>query len=344
MNQPSNPRPHVGAKHSIRPAHLIMEILGSLILLVIANFFTLWYLDRYSTNFGYWVTHQKWNILARMDAPVDWLILGDSSCNQGVSPAIIEQQLGESAVNLCTIGNLTVLSDLWILEEYIQRFGAPKGVLIVHVYDVWERDLNPVLLGFIPRPWGFWEDHTLGDSLLEDPDVRREVFLEHYVPLISQDTRLTNILRSAVFECSNPFEPRGQMEANGFLPAEPAKPELVAQDSQQHLELLQGATPTISSINLNALQAIIAIAETYQFPVYLVNGPLYEGLYADLTLQAYLAQLQEQLETIADQAGGIHLVREVKTFPASELQLVDHLTLPGAEAYTHWLIQNVLIR
>lgn len=321
-----------------------LELLGSLLMLVFFNFFALWYLERFSTNYGYWTLHQKWNLLRRLEAPVDWLILGDSSCNQGVSPALFHEQLGVSALNLCTIGNVTALSDLWMLEEYIQRFGVPKGVVIVHVYDIWQRDLDPVLLGQIPRPWGFWEKHTLGDQLLQDSRARQALFLERYVPLVSQRNTLTRILYAVFFGKLTPFKEQWHLEPDGFLIADQAKPEIAEQDGRDHLDFVRENKASVSLVNQVALRNLADIADRYQLPLYLVNSPLIEGLATEKEFQAYLAQLQAQLVEVIEPSEYTHLIPDLKTFPASQLQTADHLILPGAQEYTEWLIQLIASR
>lgn len=321
---------------------LALEVLGSLVVLVLINSFALWYLGNYSTNFGYWTIHQKWNLLGKIEEPVDWLVLGDSSCNQGVSPAIIAEQTGESALNLCAIGNVTALHDVWMLEEYLQRFGPPKGVVVVHVYDVWPRDLDPLIFGQIPRPWQFWREHTLGTELLDNPDIRSKLFQERYVPLLSQRLTLTKMLRSTFFFKLLPFKPQWLLDENGFLMDEQARPETAIQDGLDHMQFTAENEPSVSSLNQQALERLVEIAEDNRLPVYLVNSPLYEGLNADAGFQAYLAALQVQIEALVGQSAYVHLVPEVKTFPASQLQTADHLTLSGAHTYTEWLIRRVL--
>ncbi len=321
-----------------------LEVLGSLVVLVLLNSFALWYLGNYSPNYGYWTLHQKWAVLGKMDEPVDWLILGNSSCNQGVSPALIQEQLGETAINLCTIGSVTALNDVWMLEEYIQRFGPPKGVVIGHVYDVWPRDLEPLILGQIPRPWNFWKEHTLGSDLLGNPEIRSQLFQERYVPLLSQRLTLTSLLRSFMFGKLIPFKPGWRMDEFGFLSGEQAQPEIAIQDGQDHMQFVRENEPSVSSINQQALERLVEIADAYQLPIYLVNSPLYEGLSADDGFQAYLAELHGQINSIVGESQFVHLIPEIKTFPATQLQTADHLTLPGAQVYTEWLIQNILTR
>jgi len=322
----------------------ILEVLGSLLALVLLNFFTLWYLGNYSPNYGYWTLHQKWALLGKMDAPVDWLILGDSSCNQGVSPALIQEKLGETAINLCTIGSVTALNDVWMLEEYIQRFGPPKGVVIGHVYDVWSRDLDPLILGQIPRPWNFWKEHTLGSDLLGNPEIRSQVFQERYVPFVSQRLTLTSLLRSLIFGKLVPFKPRWLIDEYGFLSGEQAQPENAIQDGQDHMQFVRENEPVLSSINQQALERLVEIADAYQLPIYLMNSPLYDGLSADDEFQAYLGELTHQIDSVVGESQSVHLIPEIKTFPAAQMQTADHLTLPGAQVYTEWLIQNVLTR
>jgi hypothetical protein len=320
------------------------ELLGSLVMLVVLNFFALWYLGNYSTNYGYWTLHQKWSILGKMESPVEWLILGDSSCNQGVSPAVITERLGGAAVNLCTIGNVTLLNDLWMLEEYIQRFGPPKAVVVIHVYDIYPRELSPVILGQIPRPWGFWRQHTLGRELLDDPQIRSELFQEHFIPLLSQRLSLDNILRALIFEKLVPFREQWHMEEDGFLMDEQARPETATQDGKDHMQFVRESEPVVSEVNQASLRALRDIADAHQIPIYIVNSPLYEDLYADEQFRVYLEQIHAQIEAAIGQSEYMHLLTEVKTFPASQLQTADHLVVSGALAYTDWLVQNVLSR
>jgi hypothetical protein len=110
------------------------------------------------------------------------------------------------------------------------------------------------------------------------------------------------------------------------------------------MQFVRENEPAVSSINQQALERLVEIAETYQMPIYLVNSPLYEGLYADDGFQSYLAELHRQINAIIGESQYVHMIPEIKTFPATQLQTADHLTLPGAQVYTEWLIRNVLAR
>jgi len=318
-----------------------IDLLGSLVLLVCLNFFTIWYLGNFTTNFGYWTIYQKWDLLANMDESVDWLILGDSSCNQGVMPSVFYNDLGERAVNLCTIGNLGVVNELWMLEEYIDRFGPPGNVVIVHVYDVWHRDIDPVLFGQVPRPWGFWHQHSLGQYIFGEQTVRDQAFLERFIPLYSQTRAITTNLQMAAMLQDNPFKANWYIQPDGFLVATEPHPEVVVNGARDHIQFTSENGFQISKLNDLAMQEIVELADSYRINVYLVNSPVYEGLYADPTYQDYLYGVQAKLAGFAIYSQFVYHIEAVQTFPADLMQNPDHLIQPGAEIYTHWLVEQI---
>src|SRR5438128_2449200 len=116
---------------------LIGTIGGVLALVALANTAALFVLSRHPVNHGYKVIGAKWELLREQERPVDWLVLGDSSGNQGVVPAVLSERLGGSSLNLCTVGDLLAVNDAWMLETYIGTVGAPRKVLMVHAYDIW---------------------------------------------------------------------------------------------------------------------------------------------------------------------------------------------------------------
>ncbi len=322
---------------------LLRDLLATLALLVVLNFAARWYLSEYTTNYGYWMIYQKWKLLTRLDAPVDWLILGDSSCNQGVIPSLFESELGETGLNLCTIGNMTALEDLWMLEEYIQCFGPPQNVLIVHVYDMWWRDFDPALLARITLPWGYWREFSLSEQVVGG-ERDRVLFLESYVPLYSQNTTLGNILRKALLLQANPFSSPWQLDQAGFLPAYESRPESVELDAHRHIEFVSQNAFDLSEINQVAMERILALADRHGFQVYLAMNPLYEGLYADENYQNYMKDVQAHLEAFAAHSQHVHFIPTVKTFPADQMQNADHLVLSGAQEYTRWLIGEIAMQ
>ena len=79
-------------------------------------------------------------------------------------------QSGESAINLATIGDATVVNDAWMLETYLERFGRPNKVVIVHAYDIWHRELKQNVVVQIPfKSFGTGFRHTLMPAISEVP-------------------------------------------------------------------------------------------------------------------------------------------------------------------------------
>ena len=79
----------------------------------------------------HWLVASKWRLLDRARA-TDTLVLGDSSCNQGVRPDVLGAALGGSVLNLCTIGDLLVINDAWMLEAYLRRHPPPARVVVAN--------------------------------------------------------------------------------------------------------------------------------------------------------------------------------------------------------------------
>jgi hypothetical protein len=253
-------------------------------------------------------------------------------------PALFEQQWGETALNLCTMGNVGTLGDLWMLEAYIQRVGAPRHVVVGHVYDVWHREINPVIFGQVQVPLGFWQDLRLAEDLLAAETVQDEMFLERYVPVQSQRRTLGNMLQEALLLRDNLLTPLWEMQPDGFVPATVPYPERVLEDVENHILFVSQSTFSVSNTNRTALNEMVDLAEKYGFTIYLVNSPVYEGLYGAPRFQAYLAAKFAWQVDFASQSEVMRVVEAVRTFPADQMQNQDHLVIGSAEVYTLWLI------
>ena len=112
---------------------------------------------------GVFLIRSKWNLLRDIDSPVEWLILGDSSANQGVIPDKFRSEYGGRVVNLGTVANALLIEDVWMLQDYIESHGAPKNVIVVHVYDMWVREADTSVFAHVP--WDYMGDIDLLQSL-----------------------------------------------------------------------------------------------------------------------------------------------------------------------------------
>lgn len=322
---------------------LVILLMGLLMTVVVVNLLVLSFLGRYTTNFGYFLNYQKWHLLKGMNDPVQWLILGDSSANQGVIPTIVEEELGGRAVNLATNGDMIMINDLWMLDYYIKKFGPPENVLIVHVYDIWHRDFNPVLLGLMPLNWGFWKESSVTDNLVWNREIQRNIFLERYVPIYSLNNTLGSIIKDIFLNFKNPLRSNWTLEPNGYLPAFDPKPEIVVADARDHIQFASENEFDLSDINQESLAKVKQLADEYGINIYIALGPQYEGMAADQNFREYLDTVMEHLSQFDAQSESIHFISDVKAFPANQMQTADHLIDSGAREYTKWLVEHIMM-
>jgi hypothetical protein len=306
-----------------------------ILLVVTCNFLVVPWLLTKSPNLAGWIIGYKWDLLQGLDKPADWLILGDSSCNQGVDPAVVETELGGDAINLCTIGDMLAVNDAWMLEWHIAHYGAPRGVLLVHVYDTWHRSFKPVRMGSIPLSYRALR--RLGPPVKLRRSDLMSYLATRYFPLYANNMSLQYVLRLG--DPGAPYLGATQVaNTQGFLAAQDASPDHVRRDARSHVGWLNRTTQRkISADNARSLRQIAGLAERYDFDVYLATAPTYVGLAADPMFQRYYADLVTELAAFAPATGRVHLLLDLATFPAESMQNADHLILEAAQAYTRRL-------
>lgn len=302
------------------PARRLRDTLAlTAALLVLFNLLAALFLDRHTSNLGYFVVREKWKLLLGLERPVDWLILGDSSGNQAVRPDLFETGMGVKALNLCTVGGGTLVNDAWMLESYVRRLGPPKRVVLVHVYDVWHRRPNSLVFAQIP----------LGGAQLArlspDPGFtgKEQAYfaLSRYLPLYFENTSLAD---AAMY----PWK-AGQtssLSADGFMEVLEAAPERVVADQARHLEFVRAHPFEVSPTNRAALERILALADQHQFDVVFVHSPIYDGLYAEKDFRAYFDRADQMLAELAAAHPRFHVLLEApQTFPKEQMENTDHV-------------------
>ena len=337
----------MASKHQQLPEEIIQPATGRKILLslicpwilfVLANLAANSYLNSFPQNRGYWLIRQKWEMLLNLNKPVDFLVLGDSSCNQGIVPSVIESELNTTALNLCTIGDSLALNDAWMLSKHIKKYGAPKNVLIVHVYDMWGRDINWNVTSQTPLFWGYW--NQLEPHIDVDFESQKTIFFNQYLPLYSQNKSLQEII-------DNPdrwFEKKDyNLRPDGFMAVTSSNSDEVEVDTKRHLRSINKKQEfSLSLPNQQALEAIIKLAEEHNFNVYLTNSPVYEELYQNQKFQSYYRQVQQKLQEFSDRSEKLHyIMSQPMTFPIEDMENADHLIESSAKTYTQRLVQEI---
>jgi hypothetical protein len=320
-------------------SRVAVTVIGAILCVIVFNFVAGWYLTRYSPNIGYLLIAAKWNLVQALANPVDILILGDSSGNQGVDPDVIKEKLGYSSVNLCTIGGTIALDDAWMLDEYLNKHGAPKAVLIVHGYDVWSRDIIIEALSKVPGSW--WNRRPDLDLTLKQ---KVRIYLNRHVPIYAETRSLGQVFQFPFKAFKNGL----RFEPSGYVPEPFADPEQVEKDVQVHLDYLDTVKTSgdvLSRPNRKALLFIKDLAEEHQFDVFIANGPVYEVLYADPEFQEYYATVRQSISEIAATSDYLHYILDPPmTFDKNRMQSADHVTSQGARDYTVRLGEEIKSR
>lgn len=323
---------------STKLIQIFLTLLCPWLIFALANVGANLYLKNFPENRGYWVIQQKWSILMNLKQPVDWLVLGDSSCNQGVVPEVLETELSGKAVNLCTIGDSLVLNDAWMLSKYIKKYGAPKNIVIVHVYDIWQREINWDVTSQTPLAWGYW--NQLEPNFDLSFQEKKKVFLSKYIPLYSQSTSLKEVVRNS----DRLFQSKDySLNENGFMGATESNSGEVEKDTQGHINEVKEMTFSFSNTNQKAIDAIVELAEKHDINVYLANSPLYEKLYQNPEFKTYYDRVQQELAKLSDRTN--HKIQRVMTKPMTfkkeEMENADHLIVSAAESYTKQLAKEI---
>ena len=338
QESPPQDHPHNEPRSSKRSQHSWLVVLIAIAVWIGANAGAIYYLDRYPANRAFWIIKEKWHRLAALEKPVDWMLLGDSSCNQGVVPSVWNKALHTRSINLCTIGNALLVDDVWMLSEHIERLGPPKNVMIIHVYDMWPRDFEVQLLGQMPLLFGFWD--RMIPHVPISKHAAKDFFVGRYLPLYSQSESLKKVVRSALKDPTSVVHSDFHMDADGYMPWPRANPKMVVRDFREH-QWIARRPFRISKPNREALDRLAELANTYKFNVYLSNSPMYEGGPRYPRLQQRLNKLFDTLDQWADKSPRVHVMRTIETYPAKAMLNFDHAIHPTAVDFTGRLARRV---
>lgn len=316
-------------------------ILGTLFFVLVANWIVMWLAENYPYNRGYWLVEQKWERLNELNSPVDWLVVGDSTGNQGLVPEVLTERLGGTAVNLNTVGSMGALDDVWMLEAYIERFGAPEQVLIIHSYDAWHRDVDPVFVAKTPLPWNSWQTQFTPPLPLTGQETLN-LWLARYFPLYADNVSLGRIIEERVFLQRPILQKRYALQEDGFMLLD-AVPESAQfdKDVEGHIRFVSNTEFVMSNVNRQALEQAILLAEAHNIEIYLAFGPLFEGLVQNEQFQRYLTQVRMELQAVAARSDNLYLLGETAVFPAEQMENADHVILEAAIIYTNFIADEI---
>ncbi len=345
-------RGYTEGQHTTRWRSIALALVITIAGFLAANALLGRYLDKNGPNLGYRYVAYKWELLGDSQ-PVDWLVLGDSTVNQGFDPRHLQRQTGLSALNLGTIGNFGTIDDLWMLEEYLDRHGPPKAVVVVHTYDVWIRRFHRPFLGRIPRTRPLTRETNRAFKIRRKD--RREIAINRFARLYAERRSLRKSIKFAYLNATRSEEEMSAlrvsdrdlplkdpvMTASGYVEMCGAIPEVVRRDYRGHVKHVNKQQFQLSGDNRRALKAMMRLADERGFDLYIASGPLYEQLAKKRAFRRYFGELQTTLRELAGEHARVHVLDRLKTFPEEQMQNADHITCDAAPVYTDWLIEQV---
>lgn len=303
--------------------------IGTALFIILLNALVTAWLNKTVPNSGYRRIRQKWAMLKNLQQPVDTLILGDSSGAQGLDPQVLNKTLGGKSLNLCTIGDMTVVNSAAMLDHYVHKLGAPKRVVIVSVFDIWPRVMSGYAFG--QTPLSTTSPDIAWYSKHNDFGFKEEVFLARNVKLFSESKSLLENLKETIKPAKNQGPgPR----PDGFSVSLKPDHNQLMRDVKDHLSTAASMDTSISQDNIEATRHIFDLARQYHFPVYFVNAPISEDVMQDPSfVKGYLATIQNVQAELANDGGSL-VLPEPMQFANHYMDNVDHLTYEGAELYS----------
>lgn len=320
----------------VHPRTLVIEWSVAVAVVLLINVVAFAALERFDPNRFRVQVGVKYDRVRSSGADYDSLILGDSTPNQGVVPAMLNERVGGAWLNLATVADMQAFSDAWLLNEYIKRFGAPRRVLICHVPDMWRRKIDPDVLAQAPVPIDGFDD--LDPSIELSRSDQLLMVRSRYLPIYSKHSSLTQMVKMP-WSIS---DLRGSFGADGFM--------AVTGQMEQWDEQVKAAIAehkkkpyALSRHNAEAMARIIELAEEHGFEVYLTPGSVSDKLAASPGYRDNFDAMISQYRRWADSSDRVVLLLpEPTAFDSRLMYDEDHVNLKGAEAWTQLIADAML--
>lgn len=315
----------------IKPSKLLFSVLLVFSFMILINVLAIVYLANDPINRAQVVVKKKWELIHELDAPLNYLVVGDSSANQGFNPQIVDDTIGLRGLNLATNGNFGFVDDVWLLETYLALHPVPQTVIVIHTYDTPQREVPAIdLIGTYAIPLSDLLNYTYMADQLSFFDVI-EIYKIRILPIYYRRSSLMNALTQSFGIFEKPYP----LNEDGFMSVTPKGINTFNSEPDRkaplHLQLLKAQ---FSQDNLNAVNRMIDLAETYDFDLYFVNGPSYMGLEADEKFQVFRQNLHKIYRRFDEQSPNVYYIPAVFLFPAEAMVSMDHLIADAADDYT----------
>ena len=338
------------ANAKLRWRSVFSTLLLSLVVVVIVNLTAWQYLQKYPVNLGVTRVWQKWQMIERQVSPVDWLILGDSTCGQGIMPVEIEAVTGQSALNLCTIANASAVNGVWQLEHYLERVGTPQKVILFHAFHVWERGPDDLIAMFdqIPLEQGFHRrlSPPLHLGFFRELEILSRPFRTLFISNLSISfilkREISALLKGKSLVRSDAlYDLEFVIRHKGYVGSNTPRPDRVIAQSRSSAISYASREFYITPDNEAALRAACDLAKRHNFKVYLANSSISRILYQDAGFQSFYKKMVNRLANISDECPEMEYIMQVPAqFDPEEMDNEDHVVTDEIAAR----LTNILIR
>lgn len=337
----------------VRPATFgsLATLLVMVVLLVAgANALASYTLKRMPINRGYALAYGKWTLMERALAekkPVDVLIVGDSSSNQGLNPTVIQSETGRGAINLGVVAEALTVAPVWTVERYLDQSSRngtpPRTVLWMHVYDVWSRvDKNDRRLrgisGSLPsQAWPY---------INRGPKVRfstNELALTQRLPLYFQNVSLASLIRRPLASAAEAR--RFDFDEFGFTSETVADPALVRRDTRNHQGLVRDNPFEMTTLSRRSIDAMGQLTAKHGVEVWIVQSPLCRRIWEDEVFRTRWYEVRDALRKAIERYPHLHVTfDEPVLFDDNQMQNCDHVLVDAANEFTRQVIGRAALK
>jgi hypothetical protein len=328
------------ARYTSSKKGIVISIVVALIFVLASNLAGFQYIRAQPiSSASHLVLNRDWLGIQKMDKLADIILLGDSSCLNNLAPGAVADRLGGKVINLGNNAGTSLLMDAWMLSAYIEKFGAPKAVVIARTSSSYSVGHKIEFMSDPPLPWAYWDNYGAVPNW-KDGEVRQLLIQKYGVLYSDADVlreRLLNIWD--LFDCSaSKYLP--SMNNHSYLAGAPQEKEEMDIKTHTPAYYFGKFYPNVDSTN--AIQCMVSLARKYHFQLYFTLQQEWdEAVKAGLRTENLAAE-KKYLSRFIDETY-VHIVEQLpKTlFTKEQMQNPNHLWHGSEKIYTEEIINGI---
>ena len=303
---------------------LIITVSVALVLILLVNILAYFYLQTYPPYTNAFRIWDSFSGIQSLDKRVDTLLLGDSSSGENLDVGAFSDRLGGQAFSLSIYGGMSVLTDAWLLSDYIQKFGPPHNVVFCILSDGYSATHTVELMAAPSLNWDYWDQ--LGVAPAWKDGELRNLFFTKYLVMYSY----SDIFRGHLYKFWDLFDKTRDpmVPFNSYTLGDKSKQATMDITTRQPTSYFNEFNPSLDTTN--AIQYMTDLARQQRFQLYFLFPPEWdEAVNAGLRQPILEAQVK-YLSRFIDPTF-VHIFRNASlTFNRDQIQNQAHLR-PGSD-------------